>query len=147
MSVDRKSEVTYIMIKPDGVQRGLVGKIVSRFEEKGYKLLAMKLMRPSREQFERHYADLAGRSFFPGLVAYMVSGPPRACGRWAGPCAPLVAMRAALPHCHAPLPFLSPPPRFCPWCGVSVPERTARCWGVVCPVGCVAVRVRVRVCW
>ncbi len=60
------------MIKPDGVQRQLVGKIIQRFEDKGYKLIAMKMMRPSREQFERHYADLAGRGFFAGLVSYMV---------------------------------------------------------------------------
>jgi hypothetical protein len=68
----KKSEITYIMVKPDGVQRNLVGKIVQRFEDKGYKLIAMKMMRPTREQFEVHYGDLASRSFFPGLVAYMV---------------------------------------------------------------------------
>lgn len=102
MSTDRKSEVTYIMIKPDGVQRNLVGKIVSRFEEKGYKLLAMKLMRPSREQFELHYADLAGRSFFPGLVAYMVRRPPRAP----------VCVRPSFPHgCGVRVIDPLPPPR------------------------------------
>ncbi len=69
---DKKAEVSYIMIKPDGVQRGLVGKIIGRFEEKGYKLIAMKMMRPTREQFEAHYGDLSSRSFFPSLVAYMV---------------------------------------------------------------------------
>jgi hypothetical protein len=67
------------MIKPDGVQRGLVGKIISRFEEKGYKLIALKMMRPTREQFERHYGDLAARSFFPSLVAYMVRASMHAC--------------------------------------------------------------------
>ena len=85
MSSDRNNEVTYIMIKPDGVQRQLVGKIIQRFEDKGYKLIAMKMMRPSREQFERHYADLAGRGFFAGLVTYMVR-----------------AVFAAFPSCCAP---------------------------------------------
>ncbi len=75
-SADKRSEVSYIMIKPDGVQRGLVGKIIGRFEEKGYKLIAMKMMRPTREQFEAHYGDLATRSFFPSLVAYMVRQSP-----------------------------------------------------------------------
>lgn len=66
-------ERTYIMVKPDGVQRHLVGEIIKRFETKGYKLVALKLVRPGREHLEKHYADLAGRPFFPGLIAYMVS--------------------------------------------------------------------------
>nr|ALJ10922.1 nucleoside diphosphate kinase [Dolomedes sulfureus] len=68
-------ERTFIMIKPDGVQRGLVGKIISRFEKKGFKLVAMKFMQASQELLEKHYADLAGRPFFPGLVSYMQLGP------------------------------------------------------------------------
>jgi len=64
-----------IMIKPDGVQRGLVGEIIGRFEAKGYKLSAMKLASPSREHMEAHYADLSGKKFFPGLISYMLSGP------------------------------------------------------------------------
>ncbi|XP_054715935.1 LOW QUALITY PROTEIN: nucleoside diphosphate kinase-like [Uloborus diversus] len=68
-------ERTFIMIKPDGVQRGLIGKIISRFEEKGFKLVAMKFMQASNELLEKHYADLAGRPFFPGLVRYMQLGP------------------------------------------------------------------------
>ena len=52
-------EQTYIMIKPDGVQRGLVGKIIARFEEKGFKLVGLKLMTPSKEHLEKHYADLS----------------------------------------------------------------------------------------
>lgn len=63
------------MIKPDGVQRGLVGEIVKRFEEKGYQLLAMKLVQPSKEHMETHYEDLKEKKFFPGLIAYMTSGP------------------------------------------------------------------------
>merc|ERR1711939_82630 len=68
-------ERTFIAIKPDGVQRGLVGKIVKRFEQRGFKLVAMKLCKPGLEHLKQHYADLAEKSFFPGLVNYMNSGP------------------------------------------------------------------------
>ena len=63
------------MIKPDGVQRGLIGDIIKRFEQKGYKLIAMKLTSPGREHMEKHYADLSGKGFFAGLINYMTSGP------------------------------------------------------------------------
>jgi len=63
------------MVKPDGVQRGLVGEIIQRFEKRGYKLVAMKMMHATKEHLEKHYADLAGRPFFNGLVTYMASGP------------------------------------------------------------------------
>ncbi|KAL7471530.1 hypothetical protein ACHAXS_011914 [Conticribra weissflogii] len=63
------------MIKPDGVQRQLVGEIIRRFEAKGYKLIAMKLTSPGKEHMEAHYSDLASKKFFPGLIAYMTSGP------------------------------------------------------------------------
>merc|ERR1712210_439749 len=66
---------TFIMIKPDGVQRGLVGEIVKRFEQKGFKLVAIRMMRPGEAHLREHYADLSARSFFPGLVSYMDSGP------------------------------------------------------------------------
>jgi len=69
------TERTYIMIKPDGVQRGLVGKIIARFEERGFKLVALKLVQSTEEHLEKHYADLKGKSFFPGLIKYMASGP------------------------------------------------------------------------
>jgi len=62
------------MIKPDGVQRGLIGDIIARFERKGYKLVAMKLTRPSKEHMEEHYADLKSKKFFPGLIQFMTSG-------------------------------------------------------------------------
>ena len=69
------SERTYIMIKPDGVQRGLVGEIIARFEKKGFFLRALKLMTPSKQLLEEHYGDLKERPFVPDLVAYMLSGP------------------------------------------------------------------------
>lgn len=68
-------ERTFIAIKPDGVQRGLVGKIIQRFEEKGFKLSAMKMMTASEDHLKAHYSDLAGKPFFNGLVKYMASGP------------------------------------------------------------------------
>ncbi|XP_046390159.1 nucleoside diphosphate kinase [Ischnura elegans] len=68
-------ERTFLMVKPDGVHRGLVGKIIKKFEAKGFKLVAMKFMWASEELLKKHYADLAGRPFFPGLVKYMSSGP------------------------------------------------------------------------
>eukprot|EP00527_Entomoneis_sp_CCMP2396_P000956 CAMPEP_0198142430 /NCGR_PEP_ID=MMETSP1443-20131203/5216_1 /TAXON_ID=186043 /ORGANISM="Entomoneis sp., Strain CCMP2396" /LENGTH=145 /DNA_ID=CAMNT_0043805429 /DNA_START=61 /DNA_END=495 /DNA_ORIENTATION=+ len=68
-------EQTYIMIKPDGVQRGLLGDIIKRFEQKGFKLVAMKLTAPGKEHMEKHYADLKDKKFFPGLIKYMISGP------------------------------------------------------------------------
>mmetsp|Transcript_9401 Transcript_9401/g.40776 ORF Transcript_9401/g.40776 Transcript_9401/m.40776 type:complete len:152 (-) Transcript_9401:995-1450(-) len=77
------AERTYIMVKPDGVQRGLVGEVIKRFEQKGYKLVAMKLAKPGEEMLKQHYADLAERSFFPGLINYMNSGPV-CCMVWEG---------------------------------------------------------------
>ena len=71
------------MIKPDGVQRGLIGDILKRFEQKGFQLLAAKLMTPSREHMEKHYADLAGKGFFKGMIDYMMTGPVF-CMVWAG---------------------------------------------------------------
>ena len=68
-------ERTYIMIKPDGVQRGLVGPIISRFETRGFKLVAMKMCQPGKAHLEQHYADLSGKGFFSGLIEYMNSGP------------------------------------------------------------------------
>jgi nucleoside-diphosphate kinase len=76
-------EKTYIMVKPDGVQRGLVGEIIRRFEAKGYKLIGLKMQTPPKEHLEKHYADLAGKAFFPGLISYMTSGPV-VCMVWQG---------------------------------------------------------------
>lgn len=73
--VEAARERTFIMIKPDGVQRGLVGDIISRFEKKGFKLVAMKMSAPGKEHFEKHYADLSSKGFFAGLIAYASSGP------------------------------------------------------------------------
>jgi len=75
MSGDTQREQTFIMVKPDGVQRGLVGEIIQRFEKKGYKLVSMKFMWADEALLKKHYADLADKPFFGGLVKYMASGP------------------------------------------------------------------------
>ncbi|KAL1340843.1 hypothetical protein HN51_027300 [Arachis hypogaea] len=69
------AEQTFIMIKPDGVQRGLVGEIISRFEKKGFYLKGLKLITVDRPFAERHYSDLSAKPFFNGLVEYIISGP------------------------------------------------------------------------
>lgn len=68
-------EQTLILIKPDGVQRGLVGTIISRFEQRGLKLVAMKFIQMSRELAETHYAVHKERPFYNSLVDYIISGP------------------------------------------------------------------------
>ncbi|KAK1364612.1 Nucleoside diphosphate kinase [Heracleum sosnowskyi] len=68
-------EQTYIMIKPDGVQRGLVGEIIGRFEQKGFILKGMKLITVNKSLAEKHYADLSAKPFFHKLVDYIISGP------------------------------------------------------------------------
>ena len=68
-------ERTFLAIKPDGVQRGLVGDVIQRFERKGYKLVGMKLMQVSRETAENHYGEHKGKPFFEGLVGYITSAP------------------------------------------------------------------------
>ncbi|XP_060206824.1 nucleoside diphosphate kinase 3-like [Lycium barbarum] len=68
-------ERTFIAIKPDGVQRGLISEIVSRFERKGFKLVAIKVVIPSKEFAQKHYHDLSERPFFNGLCDFLSSGP------------------------------------------------------------------------
>jgi nucleoside-diphosphate kinase len=68
-------ERTFLAVKPDGVQRGLVGEIIRRFEQKGYKLVGLKLMQVTRETAESHYGEHKGKPFFAGLVDFITSGP------------------------------------------------------------------------
>nr|ABW04136.1 nucleoside-diphosphate kinase [Epinephelus coioides] len=68
-------ERTFIAVKPDGVQRGLIGDIIKRFEQKGFKLVAMKFLQPTEELLKQHYMDLKDKPFFSGLIQYMKSGP------------------------------------------------------------------------
>ena len=68
-------ERTLILVKPDGVQRGLTGEIISRFERRGLKLVGMKFIQMSQELAEEHYAVHKERPFYNDLVAYITSGP------------------------------------------------------------------------
>jgi len=68
------SERTFIMVKPDGVTRGLIGEIIARFEKRGYKLVAIKSLVPSKQLAEKHYADLKTKPFFKSLVEYITNG-------------------------------------------------------------------------
>ena len=75
MFLETDLERTFLAIKPDGVQRGLVGEIIRRFETKGFTLVGLKFMKVSRELAEQHYAVHRERPFFPGLVEFIISSP------------------------------------------------------------------------
>lgn len=68
-------EQTYLMVKPDGVQRGLCGEILSRFEKKGLKIVAMKFMVIKKETAESHYGEHKGKGFYDSLISYITSAP------------------------------------------------------------------------
>ncbi|KAK3429450.1 hypothetical protein EUGRSUZ_E00871 [Eucalyptus grandis] len=68
-------ERSFIAIKPDGVQRGLISEIISRFERKGFKLVAIKVVVPTKDFAQKHYHDLKERPFFNGLCDFLSSGP------------------------------------------------------------------------
>ena len=68
-------ERTFVMIKPDGVQRNLVGEIISRLEKKGLKIVGLKMLKISLDLAEQHYQEHKEKSFFPELVEFITSGP------------------------------------------------------------------------
>lgn len=68
-------ERTYVMVKPDGVQRGLIAEVISRFERRGLKIVGMKMLQIPRELAEEHYGEHKGKPFFDALVEYITSGP------------------------------------------------------------------------
>lgn len=68
-------ERSFVAIKPDAVQRGLMGKIITRFEEKGFKIIAMKMLEVTKEQAAAHYAEHEGKPFYDGLVKFIMSAP------------------------------------------------------------------------
>lgn len=68
-------ERTFVMVKPNGVERGLVGEIVARFERRGFRLVGLRALRMDRALAERHYAEHAGKPFFESLVSFITSGP------------------------------------------------------------------------
>jgi len=69
------SERTLILIKPDGVQRGLIGRVVDRYETRGLRIAGLKLMQAERALAERHYAAHSDKPFFAGLIEFITSGP------------------------------------------------------------------------
>ena len=68
-------ERTLLLVKPDGVQRGLIGEVISRVERRGLSIVAMKMLRMDEELAKRHYAAHTGKPFFEGLISYITSGP------------------------------------------------------------------------
>ncbi len=68
-------ERTFTALKPDAVKRNLMGRIIQRIEEKGYKIIGMKLMDVPHELAEKHYAEHKGKPFYPRLIDYITSGP------------------------------------------------------------------------
>jgi nucleoside-diphosphate kinase len=71
----QKIERTLILVKPDGVARSLVGEVVSRVERKGYKIVGLKMMTPTREILAKHYVEHEGKPFYEPLLEFMLSGP------------------------------------------------------------------------
>ena len=69
------TERTYIMLKPDCIKRGLMGEVISRIEKKGYRITNAKMLNLDEKILREHYAHIADKPFFPGIVSYMTSGP------------------------------------------------------------------------
>ncbi len=69
------TEKTLVLVKPDGVARGLVGEVIARIEAKGYKISALRMMQADRALLQKHYAEHQGKPFFEPLVEFMMSGP------------------------------------------------------------------------
>lgn len=75
LMLSRDKEYSLVLVKPDGYRRRLVGEIVSRFERKGYQVIAMRVLTAEQEQLAKHYEEHRNKHFFPSLVEYMSSGP------------------------------------------------------------------------
>ena len=69
------SQRTLILVKPDGVRRGLVGEVISRIESKGYKISALRMLTAEKSMLESHYAEHQGKPFYEPLMEFMLSGP------------------------------------------------------------------------
>jgi nucleoside-diphosphate kinase len=92
--VEASLQRTLVLIKPDAVQRGLIGEITRRLEDRGLRLVAAKFVRVERELAERHYAVHRGKAFYDGLIRYITSAPVMAMV-WEGPNA-IVAVRQTM---------------------------------------------------
>ena len=71
----RPEQRTFVAIKPDGVKRGIIGRIIQRFEDKGFKIVGMKLLQVTPELAAKHYAEHEGKPFYKRLIHYITSGP------------------------------------------------------------------------
>ncbi len=87
-------ERTLVLVKPDGVQRGLIGEVISRLENRGLRIVGAKFLQVSRELAETHYAIHKGKPFYDGLIAYITSAPVMAMV-WEGPSA-ITAVRQTM---------------------------------------------------
>ena len=87
-------ERTLVLVKPDGVQRGLIGEVISRLERRGLRLVAAKFMRVSPQLAETHYSVHKGKPFYEGLIRYIISAPVMAMV-WEGPSA-IAAVRQTM---------------------------------------------------
>jgi nucleoside-diphosphate kinase len=93
-------EQTLVFVKPDGVQRGLIGEVIARLERRGLKLVAAKFMNVSQELAEKHYAIHKGKPFYEGLIKYITSAPVMAMV-WEGPRAIEVVLEVGRNLTHA----------------------------------------------
>lgn len=84
LSLEVFVEKTFVLVKPDGVQRGLIGEVIARLERRGLRLAGAKFLQVSQELAEAHYAVHKGKPFYPGLIAYITSAPVMAMV-WEGP--------------------------------------------------------------
>jgi len=91
-------EKTLVLVKPDGVQRGLVGEVISRLERRGLRMIAAKFIVVDKKLAETHYAIHKGKPFYPGLIRYITSGPVMAMV-WEGPQA-IAAVRQTMGSTH-----------------------------------------------
>lgn len=73
--MSERIERTFVAIKPDAVNRGFIGEIITRFEKRGFKILAMKLLTPSQEIAAKHYEEHYGKPFYPNLMNFITEGP------------------------------------------------------------------------
>src|SRR5690606_9769256 len=71
-------ETTLVLVKPDGVRRGLIGKVIARFEDKGFRIAGLKLVQFDEALAKKHYAEHVSKPFFPELLAFITSGPTAA---------------------------------------------------------------------
>jgi nucleoside-diphosphate kinase len=75
VALGENMERTFIAVKPDAVQRGLIGEVISRFEKKGFKIIELKMLHLDRNTAEKHYEEHFGKPFFQNLVEFIISSP------------------------------------------------------------------------